>query len=211
METNQTNLIAISSVPAETIPANCMQVVSRWKSTDARPIAATNRVRAVILPKDIWQDAAIAAGVVSPAFNLFVVDAVEDLAKSYLSTIVEESNWMRATVNQDAFTLSALLSWQQERAAASGRLSGDAIKAWAEQSATITSFQEKAGKEKAAALVTKFTKLAGPNHGWTREQAERMLSTVFNTADLKDSTGLRISLKLTAIKDKEEITAQDLF
>lgn len=206
------NLITITSVPADPVPANCIQVVARWKSTDNRPIDAANRVRAVILPATIWQDASTVATAHSPAFSLFVMDAVEELAKSYLSTIVEESKWMRTQVPEQSFTLASLLIWQQEQAAASGRLNGEAIKAWATKSATVTNFRTVSGSAaKADALIGLFVKLAGPNHGWTKDKAGKMLDTLFSADDAKDSTGLRVMLKLQAIREKEEATAEDLF
>lgn len=205
------NLINITSVPADTIPADTIQLVARWKSTDNRPIDAMNRARAVMLPATIWGDANIAATAHSPAFALFVNDAVEELAKSYLSHICESSNWMRTTVPQEDFTLSSLLSWQQEQSALSGRLSGDIIKSWASQSTTITSFRRTSGDKKADALVGMFVKLAAPNHGWSKDRASRMLANIFAKEDADNNTGLRVMLKLQAIRDKEETQPEDLF
>lgn len=205
-----TTLINITSVPADKLEATQMQVVARWKDTDKRPIAAANRVRAITLPVDLWTGDASVSTVTNDVLRLFLLDAVADLAKEYLSTIVEESKWLRTQVPQEHFSLSALLAWQQERAALSGRLNGDEIKQWLKQSATIASIATKHGAEIAGALGDTFVKLASPNHGLTPEKAAKILSNLWDASDTDTNTGLRVQLRLTAISQKTESTANVL-
>lgn len=200
-------LIQISSVAAETVKEDQLQIVARWKSTDKRVIPAANKERAIVLPASIWsgefsvsmttmnQDAA-------KSLKLLMLDAVETLARSYLSTIVEDSNWMRTEVNEDAFTLNSLLTWNAEQSAISGRLTGDIVKEWLKTSITIKTITEKHGKEIADALGKQFISLASPNHGLTAEKAGKLLANLWQADDADSNTGLRVQLRLQAIRDK---------
>ncbi len=194
------NLISISSVAAESVKDDQFQIVARWKSTDKRTIPAANKERAVIIPKALW-DSSIDA-TMTPAIKLFLLDAIADLSRSYLSTIVEESNWMRTSVNEDAFSINSLLTWNQEQAAISGRLNGELIKEWLKSSITIKTISEKHGKEIAEALGKQFISLASPNHGLTPEKANKLLTNLWQADDADSNTGLRIQLRLQSIRDK---------
>jgi hypothetical protein len=123
---------------------------------------------------------------------------------------VEESNWQRTEVPLEAFTLTALLQWQQERAALSGRLNGDEIKQWLSTSATIKHVATSHGDKIAAALGAQLVKLASPNHGLTPEKASKLLDTLWQAEDADSTTGLRVQLKLTAISKKTEESANVL-
>lgn len=208
------NLIQISSVAADSVKDNELQIVARWKDTDKRPISKENRVRAVILPATIWSNAVSIAATgddaATPMLRLHLLDSIEELAKQYLSTICEESNWQRTQVPQEAFSLSALLTWQQERAALSGRLNGDEIKQWLSSSATISAVATKHGAEIAKALGEQLVKLASPNHGLTPEKASKILANIWQAADADSNTGLRVQLRLTAIRDKSNDSANVL-
>lgn len=198
------NLINITSVPAEKINENQLQLIARWKDTDKRPISAANRQRAVILPANIWTEDASVSAMESKELRLFLLDAVEELARKYLSTIVEESNWQRTEVNADAFTLSNLLTWSAEQSALSGRLNGEEIKQWLTSSVTIKTVSQKHGEQIAKALGEQFVKLASPNHGLTPEKAEKLLTNIWQTEDADSTTGLRVMMRIQAIRDKAQ-------
>lgn len=204
------NLLNIVTV-APTAKDNERVIAATWKSTEKRTISPANKYRAVIVPDNIWHDGTSAAKTHSPALAVLVDDAIEGLAKEYLSSIVEQSNWMRTQVPADDFTLSALLKWSEERAAMSGRLNGDAIKAWAEKSVTVKNFSTANGADKGEKLVQAFVKLAGPNHGWTPERAAKMITTIFAADDADDNIGARVLLRLESIRDKPTPTEEDLF
>lgn len=197
-----TTLLTITSVPADTIGNDQLQIISRWKNTDAKPIAAANRVRTVILPANIWKNENDISHVQLMPLRLHILDSIAELAKDYLSSIIEESNHQRTQVPLESFTLTNLLAWQQERAALSGRLNGDEIKNWLTQSTTIANITTKHGKEIAAALGDQFVKLASPNHGLTPEKAAKILANIWDVADTESNTGLRVQLRLTAITQK---------
>lgn len=197
-----TTLITITSVPADKLADNQLQVVARWKDTDKRPIAAANRVRAVILPATIWTSNSDVTTITNGSFRLFLLDAIAELAKDYLSYIVEASNWQRTQVNEDAFSISSLLSWQQEQAALSGRLNGEEISKWAKGSATVTAVATTHGAAIGDALAAQLVRLASPNHGLTPEKAGKILATLWKPEDADNNTGLRVQLRLTAIRDK---------
>jgi hypothetical protein len=139
-----------------------------------------------------------------------VHDAIADLAKDYLSTIVEESNWIRTQVPQESFTLASLLAWNAERAALSGRLNGEEIKKWIAESVTINTIAFKHGAEIAKALGEQFVKLASPNHGLTPEKASKILANLWNAEDANSNTGLRVQLRLDAISKKNADSANVL-
>ena len=200
-------LINISSKPAETIGANELQIVCTFKDTEKRPIAAANKKRAVLLPANIWNDP---TQNLQGSFNVFVLDAIEELAKSYLATIVEESNWMRTQVPQEDFQLENLLAWQNQRAESSGRLSAETIKAWAEQSATVLTAKTVHGEKVATALVDTFAKLAGPNHGLAPDRATKILTKLWQASDSNDPTGVRVQLRMQGIIDKAAKTQEDV-
>jgi hypothetical protein len=201
-----TNLITISSTVPATVSKESLAVVARWKNGKnpdgtAKIVADANRVRSVILPATIWT-----ADVESDnkPLQLFILDAVAELAKDYLGKICDDSNMLRTQVNEDAFTLAKLLEWNGEQAAISGRLNGDTIKEWLAESVTIADVTAKHGKEISDALGAQFVKLASPNHGLNPTKAEKILTNVFNGKDADSTTGLRVMLRLQAIRDKVE-------
>lgn len=206
MEQATVTLLNITSVPAEKLNSDQLQVTARWKDTDKRPISPANRVRAVILPATIWSGqitvTALAGNNATAALRMHILDSIGELAKDYLSTVVEESNWLRTQVPLQAFDLASLLAWQDERAALSGRLNGEEIKQWVASSFTITTVAEKHGAAIAKALGEQLVKLASPNHGLTAEKAGKILANIWNAADADSNTGLRVQLRLTAIRDK---------
>lgn len=200
-------LINISSKPQETVGANEMQVIATWKDTEKQPIAAANKKRAVILPANIWS---AATANMENSFRVFVLDAIEELAKAYLTEIVKSSNWLRTQVPQEDFQLENLLAWQNQRAEMSGRLDADAIKAWAEKSATVINAKNVHGDKVAAALVDTFSKLAGPNHGLAPDRATKILTKLWQAADNNDPTGVRVQLRMQGIIDKANKLQEDV-
>ena len=196
-----TNLLNIATVAQENVPADKLQIIARFKDTEKRPISAANRIRAVLLSANIWSDN-INHPENNNAFRAFIHDAVEELAKTYLATITEESNWQRKEVPAEDFNLANLLQWQQQRSELSARLNGDAIKQWAEQSKTIANITASHSKQHADALVSQFVKLASPNHGLDATKAGNIISKLFAAEDTEHMIGARILLKLEAIRDK---------
>lgn len=206
------NLIQITSVPAEIVPDGMMQIVARWKETKDKPISKENRARAILLPANIWsgqiklETPALAETGNSETvkqLRLHLLDSLEDLAKSYLSAICEES-MQRTQVPLEHFQLSNLLQWNADRAALSGRLNGEEIKNWLSQSVTIRTVTEKHGEKIGGALGEQFVKLASPNHGLTPEKASKILESIWNPDDCESTTGLRVQMRLTAISKKNE-------
>ena len=200
-------LINISSKPQETIKADELQIVCTFKDTEKRPISAANKKRAVILPANIWQ--AATNNIEGNSFRVFVLDAIEELAKNYLGTIVESSNWLRTQVPQEDFNLENLLAWQNQKNETSARLDAATIKAWAEKSATVSNARTVHGDKVAAALVDTFSKLAGPNHGLAPDRATKILSKLWQAADNNDPTGVRVQLRMQGIIDKAAKTQED--
>lgn len=180
-----------------------LQIVARWKDSEKRIVPKENRARAVIIPSNLWDDECNHVKEKSVSLSLFVRDALEELAKSYLSEICESSGWQRREVNQDAFSVSSLLTWQAEQAATAGRLNGEAIKAWVAKSATVAKMTETHGEKIGVAFGELLVKLAGPNHGISPEKADKILSTMWDVKDGDDNTGLRVMLRLQAIRDKQ--------
>ena len=200
-------LINITSKPAETVNATQLQVIASWKSTEKQPIAAANSKRAVLLPANIWS---AQTANMENSFRVFVLDAIEELAKSYLSEIVKASNWMRTQVPQEDFQLENLLAWQNQRAEMSGRLDADTIKSWAEKSATVTNARTVHGDKVAAALIDTFSKLAGPNHGLAPDRATKILTKLWQAADNNDPVGVRVQLRMQGIIDKANKMQEDV-
>lgn len=208
-----TQLINITSVPAEKVETNQLQIVARWKSTDKNPVPECNKVRAVIIDGSTWNNEPSINKLSDPSektLRLFLLDAIEEVAVSYLRSIVEDSKHQRTQVNLDAFSLSNLLQWQAEQAAISGRLNGDTIKQWISQSATVASVTSAHGEKVGKALSDQFIKLAGPNHGLTPEKADKLLSSLWKVEDADTTTGLRVMLRLQAIRDKAKDEANVL-
>jgi hypothetical protein len=202
---NATLLNISSAVIAAAAPGKLL-IEQRWKQTaDGQQLAPANRYRAIELPADIWMApiTAMGNGTASQQFQLFVHDAIADLAKSYLKSICEESNMARVQVPQESFALDA---WNAERAAISGRLNGDEIKAWLKQSATVASVATAHGDKVADAFGAQLVKLASPNHGLTADKADKLLTNLWQAADVDTTTGLRVYLKLQAIRDKVATT-----
>ena len=200
-------LINISSKPPETIKPDELQIIATWKSTEKKPVSAANSKRAVILPANIWN--ANLQPIMNNSFRVFVTDALEELAKFYLAAIVEDSNWMRTQVPQEDFNLENLLAWQNQKAEASSRLSADAIKSWAEKSATVINARSVHGDKVANYLLETFPKLAGPNHGLAPDHARKILTKLWQASDNNDSTGVRIQLRMQGILDKANKIQED--
>jgi hypothetical protein len=205
------NLISISSVAAEKTNEGTMQIVARWKDSKDKVVSPANRVRAIELPANLWQNETHVAvngnDEMTKMLKLHIHDSIADLAKQYLATICEESNMQRTQVPIEHFTLSALLQWQSEQAAISGRLNGEEIRAWLSQSATIKAVSSSHGEQLGKALGEQFVKLASPNHGLTPEKAAKLLSSLWQPEDTDTTTGLRVQMRLTAISKKNENSA----
>lgn len=204
MSNSQVAKLTISSVVPESTKDDETLIVARWKNTDARPIAAANRARAVVIPSNLWSDDPSVRTMQSKELRLFLLDSIHELAKNYLSAIVEDSKWMRTEVPQEAFSLPSLLTWQAEQAAISGRLNGEEIRKWLASSITVTSIKTSHGEKVADALGSQLVKLASPNHGLTPEKAEKLLSSIWKQEDADSTTGLRVMLRLQAIRDKQQ-------
>lgn len=217
------NLLPISTTALESkdIPANSIQIAARWKDSKEKTISPNNRVRSILLPADIWnsincsinsdeEENQSSASTTNSQLRLLILDSIESIAKSYLSTISEESNWMRREVNLSAFFLPALLGWQSELAALSGRLNSDEIKSWIASSFTVQSIIQTHGAAIGTALSEQFIRLASPNHGLTPEKAAKILTNLWKIEDTDSTTGLRVQLRLTAISKKNESTASVL-
>jgi hypothetical protein len=200
------NLLTISSVPAEKLESNQLQIIARWKDSKEKTVSPNNRNRAVILPANIWsEDLEMSVRGNEDAgklLKLHVLDSLAELAKNYLSTICEESGMQRTQVPMEHFTLSALLQWQQEQAAISGRLNSEEIKNWLSESATIRKVTQLHGAEIGKALGEQFVKLAGPNHGLTPEKAAKILGNLWQIEDTDSTTGLRVQMRITSISRK---------
>lgn len=203
------HLLTISSVPAETVNSESQQIIASWKSTDKRTIPAANKNRAVIIPATIWTDGTEIGNITDKNLRVFILDGITDLAKSYLSTIVEESNWLRTEVPVEHFTLSSLLSWQQEQAALAGRINGEDIKKWVSSSVTVAAIKAEHGEKIASSLGDTFVKLAGPNHGITKDKATAILAKLWKEEDSNTLIGLKIQNRLTGIANKKQ-EANDL-
>jgi hypothetical protein len=207
-----TNLINITSVVPSTVEAGKQAITARWKNGknpdgSTKLVADANRARTVLLPATIWTEALTTD---DKPLKLFIADAIAELAKQYLAKICEDSNMSRTEVNEDAFSLSALLAWNAEQAAISGRLNGEEIKQWLSESVTVKAVTEKHGKEIATALGAQFVKLASPNHGLTPVKADKILANIFDAADADSTTGLRVMMRLQAIRDKVESTEANM-
>jgi hypothetical protein len=209
-----TTLINISSVAAEKLSDGQMQIVARWKDSKDKIVAAANRTRAIELPANYWQNETQCEvngnAEVTKMLKLHIHDSIAELAKNYLATICEESNMQRTQVPIEHFTLSALLQWQSEQAAISGRLNGDEIKSWLSSSVTIKKVIELHGDKVGNALGEQFVKLASPNHGLTPEKAAKLLSSLWQSEDTDSTTGLRVQMRLTAISKKNADSANVL-
>lgn len=206
------NLLQISSVVPE-VKNGEIVITARWKETKDKPLNPNNRNRSVILPANIWSGEFSVSHEDSDTakqLRLVMLESINDLAKSYLSSICEESNMLRTQVPLEHFQLSSLLTWSAEQAALSGRLNGDEIKSWISQSVTIKQVHEVHGEKIAAALGEQFVKLASPNHGLTPEKADKILTNLWKPEDCDTTTGLRVQMRLTAISKKAEQTANVL-
>lgn len=209
LSANNVNLLTISSVPAEKLESGMMQIVARWKDSEKKKISPNNRARAIIIPESLWIEklqceVTDEAKEISLALRAHILDSFAELAKSYLSAIAEESNWLRTQVPLSHFTITSLLNWQAEQAAISGRLNGEEIAAWVAESATVKAVAKTHGAEIGKALGEQFVKLASPNHGLTPEKAAKILSNLWNPDDTDSNTGLRVQMRLTAISKKNE-------
>lgn len=201
------NLIKIATVVSETVPANQIQIVARWKSTEKNLVSPANKARAVFLPSNIWNEQLSSD---NKPLQLFLHDAIEELARTFLQSSCNESNMLRTEIPLESFQLANLLSWNNERAELSGRLSGDEIKNWISSSATIKSIESAHSKDIALAVGAQFVKLASPNHGLSPEKAGKILTTLWNSEDANSTTGLRVQLRLQAIRDRATVEANIL-
>lgn len=196
-------LISISSVPAATVNSDQMQIIASWKSTEKRTIPAANKNRAIILPLNIWSTGEQIANVTDKNLRQFILEGIEELARKYLSLIVEDSNWLRSEVPLEDFSMTALLQWQVDQSAMAGRLNGEDIKKWLLTSATILAFKETYGEPAASSLGDTMVRLAGPNHKLTPDDAGEILTKLWKESDSDSLTGLKLQNRLTGIMNKK--------
>ncbi len=202
------NLLTISSTVPTQPDAGKFLIIARWKNGknpdgSTKLVSDSNRARSIQLPTGIWANMIETD---NQQFVLFIKEAVEELAKQYLAKICEDSNMMRTQVPIESFSLANLLQWNSEQAAISGRLNGEEIKNWLASSETIKAVTIAHSAAIATALGAQFVKLASPNHGLTPAKAESLLTKLFVPADADTTTGLRVMLRLQAIRDRSEST-----
>lgn len=192
------NPLYIHSV-APQVPADAVLVSYNWRSTEKRVVPDSQKHRSVLVPAAILFDSSVA--LVPERFRPMVQAALLEIASQRLADFCMDSSMAATTIGDALFATDALMLWNSERLALQQRLTADEIKAWAPTSATVQAILALHGKPHADALCAQLVKLAGPNHGLTPERAANLLAKLWKQADADSLVGLRVLLRLQAIKD----------
>lgn len=194
------NPLYIHSVAPEVPADGSMVLVSyNWRTTTNRVVPDSQKHRSVLVPAAILFDASVSS--VPERFRPMVQAALLEIASQRLADFCMDSSMVATTIGDSLLSTDSLLSWNAARIALQQRLTAEEIKTWAPTSATVQAVRATYGKEPADAVITQLVKLAGPNHGLTPERAGKLLASLWQQSDADHIVGLRVLLRLQAIKD----------
>jgi hypothetical protein len=199
------NPITIHTVKAEQT-SGFVLVQYNWRTTAQKVVPDSQKHRSCLVPVENLVTQEVKE--IPAKFRAIVLKALEEIASERLADFCQSSNMMAATISADLFNVDALLAWNNERQQLQQRLTADEVKAWAPTSATVAAVTAKHGADHGKAMVAQLVKLAGPNHGLTPEKAGKILDNLWATSDADNLTGLRVMLRLQAIR--EATTADDM-
>jgi len=199
------NPITIHTVKAEQT-SGFVLVQYNWRTTAQKVVPESQKHRSCLVPVENLVTAEVRE--IPAKYRAIVLKALEEIASERLADFCQSSNMMAATISADLFNVDALLAWNNERQQLQQRLTADEVKAWAPTSATVAAVTAKHGAEHGKAMGAQLVKLAGPNHGLTPEKAGKILDNLWSTSDADNLTGLRVMLRLQAIR--EATTADDM-
>jgi hypothetical protein len=194
------SVLYIHSVSPEA-PADGSQVLVsyNWRTTTNRVVPDSQKHRSVLVPAHVLFDQSVRE--ISERFRPMIHAALLEIASQRLADFCMDSSMAATTIGEQLFSTDALMLWNSERQALQQRLTADEIKAWLPASHTLAAVRTAHGAKVADALGAQLCKLAGPNHGLTPDRAGKLLATLWNAADAESMVGLRVMLRLQAIKD----------
>lgn len=194
------NPLYIHSVAPEVPADGSMVLVSyNWRTTSNRVVPDSQKHRSVLVPAGLLFDQSVEA--VPVRFRGMVQAALLEIASQRLADFCMDSSMVATTIGDSLLSTDSLMAWNADRIALQQRLTADEIKAWAPTSATVQAILAQHGKPHADALCAQLVKLAGPNHGLTPERAANLLAKLWKQQDADSLVGLRVLLRLQAIKD----------
>lgn len=170
-----------------------------WRTTEKRVVPDSQKHRSVLVPSHVIYSQAVRE--IPERFREMIYSALLEIAAQRLADFCMNGNMAPTTIDASLFETDALMLWNSERIALQQRLTAEEIKSWAPTSATVQAVLATYGKEHADAVVAQLVKLAGPNHGLTPERAGTLLTKLWKQSDAESLVGLRVLLRLQAIKD----------
>lgn len=175
-----------------------------------KKVAEDQAYRAVVIPAfqySITSDPADTKEVFAEAISAAVADAAGEILKAFVA-----ENPSKAEMPEEMLTFAAVLAKMGEQQT-SQRLNAEQIRNWykdsetAKDAATRYGSDEK-GKQKQAALASKYESLASNNPGIDNKLAEKMIAYV-NEKDLQHSVCKAILKRLERLT-KEKVDADEL-
>lgn len=165
----------VNTTNGSEVPNGYAMVTSNLRETKGSNIPAAQKHRNIVIKEFSLPE-------VQDKFRAVLIDKFYGLAKARLDAYMEESNRMLPQVPCSAFTIDALLEYFSQ-VAVSNRLTGEAVGAWFDTSATGKYIAERcgadeAGKAKARKYRDLFVKTASPNHGINPNTCTTLLATL---------------------------------
>ena len=185
------NLVTIDTVvPALSI--GHIQLSADRRSTGTTKLTDAQRIRRVVLPNNHWGD-------FTASLNGAMSQGLTDILRGALVTIGSDRLRDTLTSTPDAktveltdFTVSALLTWNNETASGRGSITftREQVEAWIATSHTMAAFKLKhADKPQlpqlVALLTTRFATLAAKNHGLKEPSDVAKLMALIDSQDLE--------------------------
>lgn len=193
-----TATIQIVSTPPMKLPDNTILISWSRRSTEANPVAASERYRAVCMPAHMLS---LPDGCTTSKFQALLQATIVDLATTKFTAWVRD-NMLATEMPAALLSLDAvLLYWSEERVRQ--QVTGQQIIDWLRTSATLRAL----APATAAVWLTKVPKIAAPSYkmAFTKGQAAAIVSKLAES-DLDSAVAQFIASRCNSILTAEEIS-----
>lgn len=197
--------LCVNTTNGSDVPVGFSLITANLRETKDSKITPEQKHRNVVIPE-------FSLPQVEDKFRSVLLEKFYELAKSYLEAKMEESNRMLREIPAADFSIDSLLRYFSERVQSS-RMTGEAVAAWFDASATIQALTKRfgdsaEGKAKLQKVRTLYVKTASPNHGINPKTCESLLATL-DDGDKESAIYTALATKWNATIQKSQASEVD--
>lgn len=198
----QVSSVLPAAVPPKFVLIKCSARETTDKTTGKKKvIAAENRLRCVLIPELVVES-------VPSKFQIFVLNALYDVAKDQLDALWSENGDQMREVDAAIWSVDALLGFAA-RKAESKRLTKETIVAWFKTSKLYAAVLKAKGEKFAAGLTSDLEAIAQTIIPWSEEKLLKTIAMIGKfeedaTADIGAAMIRKMDNRVTAIRKERE-------